>query len=829
MGIIMRAITAIICLSLLSACGGGGGGPGNPNIRPSPNPENPSPSPSPSLPDVDFADPVSAGSYQLFTSGSDTNPIQDFFVQDLNNDNKEEVVIAGRMSASASQLGACNGDLDCKKAAYENSQISIYGFNSSDVFVNQTSSWFSGTDNQIIGTEPSLKFGDFDGDNTVDMAIGHSTDFEHFGPLTIFKNTGSSSFNREDHDIGDKWMHDIAVGDINQDGVDDILVSGYSNITVMLGGSSGFTQLDTTQPGSSGVAVGDFLGDGTVTMIFVDSGFGERDFTAHGDVDDDTVLASFSQTGAGTGEFTTLAQLPSSRFESSDYDDLFDPTQNERGHDIRALPFDFNNDGLLDVIVISVSSAPLDNQNRTEVQFLQNGGGGSFTDVTDDVRVGWDVFVNGDYNPQLVDVNDDGLIDILLSSDNFDNDGEDHNATRVLVQTTEGKYVQSYTEIFNTFQSTVTALHANTGGGEMTIRFLTGPDGDKYLVTSVFLNNGSNVLYTSKLGNAGGSTAQASIDLIQQVWPYVTDEVAAQILAGTAFTDFEGFDPELFGAGVIDLEKAMMPIGQLRLPLEGRSGTVPITGLLSGVNFGELGRVQAVDSMGRGFEIGINSMHTPVQQDAWYDVNFTDQSYTRMDYNVGYVIQDGMFNYSPTNDTGDYTMGLRHIKLAKDWYVQGQYTVLNGRNPWFHMDGMWGKIQSSNTFETVITHLHDDLTFNFGTMYTNTEYDKGLITNVTPLTSVYSEVSWRRNGFRAAIGTMPYLVDGGITLRLPTSIDFTGNVHYTEFDYEIRNNFAEYISLGYTKQLDFNSSFGISAYTNGYGFNKTQFNYTRNF
>jgi hypothetical protein len=803
----MKLFAVLVFAILLSACGGGGG-PGGPNVR-----QNPVSAPNPN---VDFATPTSVGTYELFTSGSDTTPVQDIFVQDLNADSKEEVIIAGRQSASA--FGACNGDLACKQAAYENSQISIYGFNASDVLVNQTSDWFTGTDNQIIGSEPSLKFGDFNGDNSIDMAVGHSTDMEHFGPLIIYKNTGTSSFNREDHDIGDKWMHDIGVGDVNQDGFDDVVVGGYSNMVVMLGGGVGFTQLDTTHSGNSGLAIGDFLGNGSVTFVFVDS-------TGDGDEDDDTTLMSFSQTGANTGEFTRIARLPSSRFELAIYDDLFDPTQTERGHDIRAVPFDFNNDGLLDVVVVSVSTGPLDNKNRTEIQFLQNNGGASFTDVTDDVRVDWDLFTNGDYNPQLVDVNDDGLMDILLSAQDFNTS----ESTRVLLQTTEGKYVQSFTDVFEDFATTVQALETNKNQVLNTVRFLTGPNGDKFLVTAVTLNDGTNKLYTTKLGNAGGTTAQASIALLQQVWPYVTDELAAQILAGTAFTDFEGFDPNVHGFGIIDLERALLPVGELRMPLDGRAGTVAITGSLTGVNFGDLGRVQAVDSLGRGFEIGIGSMHNPQQQDTWYDVNFTDESYTRMDYNFDYVYNDGMFNYSPTDESGNYTMGLRHIKLAKDWYLQGQYTVLNGRNPWFHMDGMWGTINSSDTFETVITHLHKDFTVNLGTMYTNTTFTPGLVTDVNSLTSMWSEVSWKKHGFRAAIGTMPYLVDGGITLRLPTSIDFTGTVKYTEFDYRIRNNFAEYVSLGYKKQLDFNSSFSIDAYSNGYGFNKTQFNYVRNF
>ena len=793
---------------LLSGCGGGGG-PGSPNVRVNaPNS------------DVDFVNPNLAGKFQLFTSGSATSPVQDIFVQDLNNDSREEVIIAGRQSQSAFGPGghACNGNLDCKKANYENSQLTLYEFNANDELENRTSSWFSTTDSQIIGTEPALKFGDFDGDNTIDIAVGHSTDMEHFGPLVVYKNTGTSSFNRENHDIGDKWMHDIAVGDINQDGLDDILVSGYSDITIMLGGNSGFTQLDTSQPGSSGVAIGDFLGNGTVTMVFVDSAFG-------GDEDDDTILASFSQTGANTGSFNTLAQLPSSRFELPLYDELFDPTQNENGHDIRAIPFDFNNDGLLDVVVVSVSTQPLDNKNRTEIQFLKNNGSASFTDVTDDVRVGWDVFVNGDYNTQLVDVNDDGLTDILLSSQSFNN----KESTQVLIQTKEGKYIQSFTEVFSNFANTVRALETDKSPILNTIRFLTGPNGEKYLTTLVTLNDGKNALYTSRLGDAGGSTAQASIDLIQQVWPYVTDEVAAQILAGTAFTNFEGFDPREHGFGIIDIEKALLPAGELRMPLEGRNGTVPIQGSLSGVNFGELDRIQAVDSFGRGFEIDIDHMHNPQQQDAWYDVKFTDDSYTRMDYAVDYVVQNGMFNYSPTDESGNYTMGLRHIKLAKDWYLQGQYTVLAKRNPWFHMDGMWGAINSSNTIETVVTHLRKGFTLNLGTMYTNTKYEKGLVTNVDPLTSVWSEASWRDAGFRAAIGTMPYLLDGGITLRVPRSIDVTGAVHYAECEYRIRNNFAEYASLEYTKNIDSKTSYSLVAYSNGYGFNQAKLNINYDF
>ena len=785
----------VCALSLCVVACGGGGGPGGPNVRQTPSPNI----------DVDFVAPVKAGTYTLFTSGSTSTPVQDIFVQDLNNDNKEEVIIAGRQSQSA--FGACNGDLACKRAAYENSKITLYEFNANNQLENKTSSWFTGTQNQIIGTEPSIKFGDFNGDNSIDMVVGHSTDMEFLGDTVVYTNSGSSSFGRDDYNTN-LWTHDVAVHDIDSDGFDDVILGGFGNPVVLKGNNTGtLTQLNTNHPGMSGLAAGDFLGNGTTTFVFVDS--------SGGDVASDTHLYSFSQTGANTGTFTQLSVLPDPIFDTAAKASLFDDSD-EHSHDIRALPFDFNNDNSLDVIIISVSTAPLDGRNRTEIQFLQNNGSGTFTDVTSDVRVGWDEFVNGDYNPQLRDINDDGLVDILLSSQNFDG----KESTRVLLQTTEGKYVQSFTSVFAGFVTDSRTNESNKTTALNTVRFLTGPNGDKFLVTTVTLNDGSNAVYTSRLGDAGGTTAQASIALIQQVWPYVTDEVAAQILAGTAFTDFEGFDPNVHGLGVIDIDQALLPVGELRMPLDGREGTRAINGEIAGVNFGSFDNVTAVDSAGRGFEININSMHTPDIQNNWYDVALTD-SITRMDYNFDYVYSEGMLNYSPTDESGNFTMGLRDIKLAKNWYLQGQYTTLADRNPWFHMSGMWGTINRSETIETVVTHVKDKFMFNMGNMHTTTDFDSGLVTNVTPIDSVWGEISWRNEGLRLAVGSMPYVVKGDIDVRLPSTIDSQGIVHYDTFNFEIENQFATYSSVNYTNNFR-NINYTLGAYSNTLGFYQAQ-------
>jgi hypothetical protein len=51
----------------------------------------------------------------------------------------------------------------------------VYGWSNGSL-VNRTSQWFAGTDYRIRGTEPSVKFADFDGDGKTDMYVAPNTD-----------------------------------------------------------------------------------------------------------------------------------------------------------------------------------------------------------------------------------------------------------------------------------------------------------------------------------------------------------------------------------------------------------------------------------------------------------------------------------------------------------------------------------------------------------------------------------------------------------------------------------------------------------------------------
>ena len=284
----------------------------------------------------------------------------------------------------------------------------------------------------------------------MDMFVAPSTDMSSpYGNAVVFRNSGSDSFARSTiaTAAGDSWSHDSWVGDLNGDGRDDIVMSnigGDHNLVVNYGNADGsFSTYFGATPGGSGRSVADYLSDGSMTINLTDTATG---------VLSDTKLFSFTTSGANNLALTEISTLPASYF----YNSQFDADRATAGldpHEIRNFSMDFNSDGVMDVVVVSNLSG--NGVNMSAMQFLRNDGGGTFTDVTDIMLVNYDHDIQASYQPILIDLNNDGLDDILLSSaDTFSEDGY-HDSTRVLVQTSDGKFVQKYETVFSDFYNQI--------------------------------------------------------------------------------------------------------------------------------------------------------------------------------------------------------------------------------------------------------------------------------------------------------------------------------------------------------------------------------------
>jgi hypothetical protein len=759
-------ISLLATAVILSGCGGGG--PGGSNSK------------SYIRSTVSYATPQEINTYTPLSGTGINAVVSNVFTKDLNNDDSEEVVVGGRLTQPATA------------ATWRNTNIQIYGWNTGD-FSNETGTWFAGNDNQIVGTEPSIKFGDFDGDGNIDMFSAPSTDMDDiYANAVVFRNSGSNNFTRSiiATTAGNSWTHDSWVGDLNGDGRDDIVmsnISGDHNIVINYGQADG--SFDTHFGGSSGgsgISVADYLNDGSATMILTDAD-GSND-------NQDTKLYSFTTIG-GTVTLTEVATLPASRFAL----DKHTSARNRAGgsaHGIRNFSLDFNNDGLTDVIVIDNLSG--NGVNMSEVQFLRNNGAGNFTDVTDDILIGYDTDIQASYNPTLIDINNDGLDDILLSAGDTLENGEVHNATRVLVQTSDGKFVQKYEDVFSDFYNQIYNSTTNALNWGQPISVVSGPNGEKFLFSTVLYTKNGNTeahTYLAKIGTTGTITPQSVADVISATWPYLTGPEVNEVLANTSPLTFNG-------TKVVDLNSALQPVGGLEVNNVEIAGSISISGLNNSV----LHRVTALDAIGRNYNVDL----TPLAN------NFTAS--------VNPVTQTRALGLTANGDNTTYSFGADTSSVSDSEWRFGISVGKQPYNPWINFDGMFGTINGTQTVEIDINREYTNGVWHrAGIMQYQTDFTPGLVTRVDDLWAGYAVLGYKEQGLNLYGGLKPTLFSGSVGLRLPTDVDSKGNLMYTDHTVSVRNRALGFLGIDYkfvldiTKALEYNVNAQIDSAGNKQG------------
>jgi hypothetical protein len=349
---------------------------------------------------------------------------------------------------------------------FSNLKLHLFGWRDG-VFQNITEDWFPGGINQVQGVG-DIAVGDFNGSGLVDVFVSAYADMSHDVNAYAFMNRGGY-FERIDLGTYEGWQHGAAAADINQDGFSDVYAVGYGmSTTLFLGGANGLQPIALldNHGGGSGVALADFMADGTITAIVVDTP-GAPIKT------DDTMLFrfDFSDLASRSATLVPIATLPRPRLEDSH--------PHLGSHDVRVKAVDFNHDGLIDAVVFSSPARAEDSWfNTTAVQFLQNTDNGVFVDVTDNILVGYDSRAMIPYAAPIQDFDRDGLVDIYLDGPTY---ATPRLSTAFLMQSPSGPFI-------DTARGLLSPLTPNDGSMS-TVAF--GPDGGLYYIhlSSEFLPN----------------------------------------------------------------------------------------------------------------------------------------------------------------------------------------------------------------------------------------------------------------------------------------------------------------------------------------------------
>ena len=318
-------------------------------------------------------------------------------------------------------------------------------------------------------------------------------------------------------------------------------------------------------------------------------------------------------------------------------------------------------------------------------------------------------------------------------------------------------------------------------------------------VTSTAINNDYKVM--SGTSQAAPVVAGA-VAIVSQLWPYMTPENQVQLLLKTANKKLPKYDVNIMGQGLLDLDAATRPVGTLGISVTGRTGaTVPITGTLSVAKAStplKTSSITAVDSFQRDFRVDVGSlMNNDKRSDQFELFSGVDQPWSARLAGI------------PTISNGNIIAGSNGTNSVMGWKSDNQdgwthqaVLGIQQANPWVQFNGMWGTMNSSTNLEYTTKYQQGAWYAKGGVISNNSNYTSGLVANVGAIYSAYGSVGLQSGNVTVESGIKPAVVSGAVTLRMPGSVDASGDMMYDISKVNLRDTVRGYVAASWTSQID---------------------------
>lgn len=327
-------------------------------------------------------------------------------------------------------------------------------------------------------------------------------------------------------------------------------------------------------------------------------------------------------------------------------------------------------------------------------------------------------------------------------------------------------------------------------------------------VTSTGINNDYKVM--SGTSQAAPVVAGA-VAIVNQLWPYMTPENQVQLLLKTANKKLPNYDVNIMGQGLLDLDAATRPVGALGISVTGRTGaTVPIAGTLSVANASttlKTSSITAVDSFQRDFKVDVSSLVNNTKRSDQFELfSGVDQPWSARLAGI------------PTISNGNIIAGSNGINSVMGWkstesngWTHQAVVGVQQANPWIQFNGMWGTMNSSTNLEYTTKYQQGDWYAKGGIISNNSNYTSGLVANVGTIYSAYGSVGLQNGNVTVETGIKPTIVSGAVTLRMPGSVDSSGEMMYNVSKINLRDTVRGYVAASWSGQIDKTGFLSLSA------------------
>ena len=322
---------------------------------------------------------------------------------------------------------------------------------------------------------------------------------------------------------------------------------------------------------------------------------------------------------------------------------------------------------------------------------------------------------------------------------------------------------------------------------------------------------GTSIYSTGKNGNyvhmSGTSMAAPAVTgalaVIHQMWPHMKGNNLVKLLTQTADKTIAGYDENVHGQGLMDLDKATQPVGATGIPTSGRTnGNVSqVAGYVSGSSgaLSELSSVMVLDSFERDYYVDMSNV---VKTDTRAN-NFTT-------------------NLSMTNNYVGYTDNTQHL----EWFAYPITDKLSVQPGFFTEDksylantqtGAFGNLENSYTTYANLnystTYDNVEIFGQFGLGYTKNTYgnDWSMLKDASGVVSSTWTLGAEKNGFGAAVSQPITIEDAKMTYSVPTARTLNGEVINTDTTINMKTEQRNIDFTAYYKYNKDNVNFKVYA------------------
>jgi len=309
--------------------------------------------------------------------------------------------------------------------------------------------------------------------------------------------------------------------------------------------------------------------------------------------------------------------------------------------------------------------------------------------------------------------------------------------------------------------------------------------------------------------------------VINQMWPHMKGENLVKLVLNTSNKNLYGYDVNIHGQGLLDLDEATKPQGATGIPTTGRTngpivgtyGTYFSTGTALPSALGDL-KVMILDEYERDYYINLGS--TMVVKDmrkvSDIDMMMNGHTYLPVQSMYGNFAQGGNYDlgfmnfglYTGANGGGDFTGNIgKNFMLSNNFKLKTSVGQMNEQDNWLGnaSDGVLAvgdnNVTNFGQFGIEYALGNNVISFDYSKGFTDINTtDNSLITGFNNVETESMKVAYEihtdaNNTWGFSLSTPSHITNGTMNLLVPESRTLDGTVNYANIESDMSSSTIE--------------------------------------